>query len=38
VQWWPTYAVIDQKGNLRATGLNPAYVKPIVEKLLAEGK
>jgi thiol-disulfide isomerase/thioredoxin len=38
VQWWPTYAVIDAKGNLRATGLNPAYVKPIVEKLLAEGK
>lgn len=38
VGWFPTYAVIDQNGILRATGLNPEFVKPIVMKLLEESK
>lgn len=38
VGWFPTYAVIDQRGILRATGLNPAYVRPLVMKLLEESK
>jgi len=36
VQFWPTYAVIDRKGVLRAVGLKPQYLKQVVEKLLAE--
>ena len=36
VSWWPTYAVIDRRGNLRAIGLKPEYVDNMVEKLLAE--
>jgi thiol-disulfide isomerase/thioredoxin len=36
VQWWPTYAVIDQSGTLRAIGLKPGYVEKVVEALLAE--
>ncbi|HTL97357.1 MAG TPA: TlpA disulfide reductase family protein [Holophagaceae bacterium] len=36
VQWWPTYAVVDRKGNLRAIGLQPDYVEPVIEALLAE--
>ncbi|MFN4242168.1 MAG: TlpA family protein disulfide reductase [Tepidisphaerales bacterium] len=38
VGWFPTYAVIDANGVLRATGLNPEYVRPIVMKLLEEAK
>ncbi len=36
VQWWPTYAVIDRKGALRALGLQPDYVEKVVDALLAE--
>ena len=36
VQWWPTYAVIDRKGNLRALGLRPEAVEPLVDALLWE--
>jgi thiol-disulfide isomerase/thioredoxin len=36
VQWWPTYAVIDRKGTLRALGLEPDYVEKVVDALLFE--
>ena len=36
VQWWPTYAVIDRNGTLRALGLQPDYVERVVEALLVE--
>jgi len=36
VQWWPTYAVIDRKGTLRAMGLQPDYVEKVIEALLVE--
>jgi thiol-disulfide isomerase/thioredoxin len=36
VQYYPTYAVMDRKGIVRAIGLQPEYVEPVVKKLLAE--
>jgi thiol-disulfide isomerase/thioredoxin len=36
VHYYPTYAVIDRKGIVRAIGLQPHHVKAVVEKLLAE--
>ena len=36
VGFWPTYAVIDRKGTLRAIGLQPQHVREVVTKLLAE--
>ncbi len=36
VQWWPTYAVIDRSGTLRAIGLKPDYVEQVIEALLVE--
>ncbi len=36
VQWWPTYAVIDRQGKLRALGLRPDAVEPLLEELLKE--
>jgi len=36
VKWWPTYAVIDRKGNLRALGLRPDYVEKVVDAVLFE--
>lgn len=36
VQYYPTYAVIDRKGIVRAIGLQPEHVEAVVEKLLAE--
>ncbi|MFZ0827365.1 MAG: TlpA disulfide reductase family protein [Verrucomicrobiia bacterium] len=36
VQYYPTYAVIDRKGIVRAVGLQPEYVEEVVKKLLAE--
>jgi thiol-disulfide isomerase/thioredoxin len=36
VMWYPTYAVVDRKGNVRAIGLKPDYVEKVVEKLLGE--
>jgi thiol-disulfide isomerase/thioredoxin len=36
VMWWPTYGVIDRKGNLRALGLKPTHVEHVVKNLLEE--
>lgn len=36
VHYYPTYAVIDRKGVVRAVGLQPQHVEAVVEKLLAE--
>jgi thiol-disulfide isomerase/thioredoxin len=36
VQWYPTYAVVDRKGNLRAIGLTPDGVGKVVAKLIEE--
>ncbi|HEX9081796.1 MAG TPA: TlpA disulfide reductase family protein, partial [Holophagaceae bacterium] len=36
VQWWPTYAVIDRNGLVRALGIRPDYVERVVEALLEE--
>ena len=36
VQWWPTYAVVDRKGNVRAIGIKPAFVDKVVDALLKE--
>lgn len=36
VMWYPTYAVVDRAGNVRAIGLKPDAVDKVVEKLLAE--
>jgi hypothetical protein len=37
VHYYPTYAVIDRKGIVRALGLQPSHVETVVKKLLAEG-
>ena len=36
VKYYPTYAVVDRKGIVRAVGLQPQHVETVVEKLLAE--
>lgn len=36
VNYYPTYAVVDRKGVLRAIGLQPKYVEEVVKKLIAE--
>jgi thiol-disulfide isomerase/thioredoxin len=36
VHYYPTYAVVDRKGIVRAIGLQPPYVETVVKKLLAE--
>lgn len=36
VKYYPTYAVIDRKGIVRAIGLQPHHVEAVVLKLLAE--
>lgn len=36
VQWYPTYAVVDRKGNVRAIGLGPKYLEEVIQKLVAE--
>jgi hypothetical protein len=36
VRWWPTYAVVDRKGNLRAIGIQPNYVEKVVDALIEE--
>jgi thiol-disulfide isomerase/thioredoxin len=36
VSFWPTYAVVDRKGIVRAIGLQPQHVRAVVEKLIAE--
>jgi thiol-disulfide isomerase/thioredoxin len=32
--FWPTYGIIDRKGNLRALGVKPEYVGRIIEAIL----
>jgi cytochrome c biogenesis protein CcmG/thiol:disulfide interchange protein DsbE len=36
VRYYPTYAVVDRKGIVRALGLQPSHVEAVVTKLLAE--
>ena len=36
VRWWPTYAVVDRKGNVRAIGIKPDYVEKVVDAILKE--
>ena len=36
VRWYPTYAVADRSGKLRAIGLTPDRVDDVVEKLVKE--
>jgi thiol-disulfide isomerase/thioredoxin len=36
VGWFPTYVVVDRKGNVRAFGIKPDYVDKVVEALLNE--
>jgi thiol-disulfide isomerase/thioredoxin len=36
VHYYPTYAVVDRKGIVRAIGLQPENVEAVVTKLLAE--
>ena len=36
VRRWPTYAVVDRKGNVRALGIQPGYVDKVVDALLKE--
>ena len=36
VGYYPTYAVVDRKGIVRAVGLQPENVEKVVKKLLAE--
>jgi thiol-disulfide isomerase/thioredoxin len=36
VHYWPTYAIVDRYGNLRAIGVNPDYIEPIIQALLQE--
>ena len=36
VMWFPTYAVVDRKGVVRAIGLKPDAVEKVVQKLLTE--
>lgn len=36
IQWYPTYAVVDREGIVRAIGLKPDNVDDVIETLLAE--
>jgi len=36
VHWWPTYALIDRSGIVRAVGLQTSYVEDAVKALLKE--
>lgn len=36
VTFWPTYAVIDRQGILRAIGLEPGHLEKVIERLLNE--
>jgi thiol-disulfide isomerase/thioredoxin len=36
IAFWPTYAVIDRYGELRAIGLRPDYVEKVLDELLSE--
>jgi thiol-disulfide isomerase/thioredoxin len=36
IAFWPTYAVVDRHGELRAIGLRPDYVEKVLDELLSE--
>jgi thiol-disulfide isomerase/thioredoxin len=36
ISFWPTYAIIDRTGNLRAIGLKPDYVEKVLDEVLVE--
>jgi len=36
VMWYPTYAVVDRDGKVRAIGLTPNHVEDVIDKLLEE--
>ena len=36
IQFWPTYAIIDREGKLRAIGLEPSYVEKVLDEVLIE--
>ncbi len=36
IQWYPTYAVVDRQGVVRAIGLNPNSIEDVLETLLEE--
>ena len=36
VKFFPTYAVIDRKGMLRSIGIQPDFLEPVLDALLAE--
>lgn len=36
VQWYPTYAVVDRKGVVRAIGLKPDRIEDVIESILSE--
>ena len=36
VSYYPTFAIVDRKGILRAIGVQPEYVEKVVDKLLEE--
>src|SRR5436190_8413822 len=36
VHYYPTYAVVDRKGIVRAVGLQPSHVEAVVKKLVEE--
>jgi thiol-disulfide isomerase/thioredoxin len=36
IAFWPTYAVIDREGKVRAIGLEPEYVEKVLDELLVE--
>jgi thiol-disulfide isomerase/thioredoxin len=38
VHYYPTYAIVDRKGVIRAIGLQPEYVEKVVKKLLDESQ
>ena len=37
VSFWPTYAVVDREGIVRAIGLDPSAIERVVKRLLDEG-
>jgi hypothetical protein len=36
VAYWPTYAVVDRNGIVRALGIKPDYVDKVVDAILKE--
>jgi thiol-disulfide isomerase/thioredoxin len=36
IRFYPTYAIIDRKGNLRSIGIRPQYLERILDALLVE--